>query len=103
MSNLDSFNFLFCMGCLAVCVVDRELYGSGWCSSVQSLNGIFKFLLLFGAGGSGETEVINSVLAYYVKGFCKKIKYVFNKQMIVVIMAMMSGVAPTMSHCWRHC
>ena len=29
MSNLDSFNFLSCLGCLAVCLVDRESYGSG--------------------------------------------------------------------------
>ena len=50
-------------------------------------------MFLSGAGGSGKTEVINSVLAY-AKGFCKEIEYVFDKRMIVV--TAMSGVAATL-------
>ena len=50
-------------------------------------------MFLTGAGGSGKTRVINSVLAY-AKGFCKTLDYVFDKQMIVV--TAMSGVAATL-------
>ena len=50
-------------------------------------------MFLTGAGGSGKTQVINSVLAY-AKGFCQGIEYVFDKRMIVV--TAMSGVAATL-------
>jgi ATP:corrinoid adenosyltransferase len=50
-------------------------------------------MFLSGAGGSGKTEVINSVRAY-AKGFYKEIEYVFDKRMIVV--TAMSGVAATL-------
>ena len=42
MSNLD--NFYSFLGCIAVCVVDRESYGSDRCS-VLILTGVFKLLL----------------------------------------------------------
>jgi predicted ATPase len=50
-------------------------------------------MFLTGAGGSGKTEIINSVLAY-AKGFCLQMQYVFDKQIIVV--TAMSGVAATL-------
>jgi hypothetical protein len=50
-------------------------------------------LFLTGAGGSGKTEVINSVLAY-AKGFCMEMEYIFDKRLIVV--TAMSGVAATL-------
>ena len=51
-----------------------------------------KQLLMFltGAGGSGKSEVINSVLAY-VQGFCKELSYPFDKRTIVV--TALTGVA----------
>ena len=50
-------------------------------------------MFLTGAGGSGKTEIINSVLAY-TKGFCMQMKYVFDKRLIVI--TAMSGVAATL-------
>ena len=48
---------------------------------------------LAGPGGSGKTEVINSILSY-AKWFCEKMQYVFDKWTIIV--TAMSGVAATL-------
>jgi hypothetical protein len=66
-------------------------------SRLKALSGMrnAKQLILFltGPGGSGKMRVINAVLAYS-KGFCKELKYVFDKRMIVV--TALTGVAATL-------
>jgi NAD/NADP transhydrogenase alpha subunit len=44
-------------------------------------------MLMAGASESGRMRVINAVMAY-TKGFCKEMTFMFNKRMIVVIMAL---------------
>ena len=50
-------------------------------------------MFLTGAGGSGKTKVINSMLSY-AKHFCAQMQYMFDKQTIVV--TAMSSVAATL-------
>jgi hypothetical protein len=64
---------------------------------LKKLSGIrhSRQLILFmtGAGGSGKTRVINSVMAY-AKGFCKALNYRFDKRMIVL--KALTGVTATL-------